>query len=546
MHCTARSVIHGTTISTFGADVVEIVDGSPAVGEDTRILMRFSGPAIDATGIGEGFSGSPVSCPGAGGVWRVVGAISEGIGEYGNKIGLVTPIEQVLGQSVTPPRGTRARAALLRRARPLATLTVSGVPASLRPVVRAAARRAHRSILVTPGGPAWRRFAPNPLLPGAAVSIGLANGDFAIGAIGTVTYRDGARLWAFGHSLEGVGRRSLLLQDAYVYDVVNNPLGTETTTYKLAAPGHDVGTLTGDGPNAVAGLLGPRPPRTAFSVRIRDRDTGRVTRAAADVADETDVGNPNGFPPLQTVASLGTAIASSNALRGAPSDESARMCASLSVREIRRKLRLCNRYVDSGPAAPELGGGTALAAAFTEDLLSAVTTVQGATFAPLHVTRMHVELSMWRGLRQAFMRSASVPKRVRPGQRIVVRLHARRFRGRPETYAFAVRIPAALEPGRRIMVLAGPASDSGDLTDVLAGVLGGAGGMGAEELSAPVQTPAGIAAAVRRLSRFDGVSVIFPSLPSRDGGARPGRPAFRDAEDRITGALKVPLRVVKR
>ena len=54
-------------------------------------------------------------------------------------------------------------------------------------------------------------------------------------AVGTVAYVDGDRVWVFGHQLEGVGRRALLLQDAYVFRIVNNPLalGQIGTTYKL-------------------------------------------------------------------------------------------------------------------------------------------------------------------------------------------------------------------------------------------------------------------------------------------------------------------------
>ena len=54
-----------------------------------------------------------------------------------------------------------------------------------------------------------------------------------MGGIGTVTYRDGSNVYAFGHELDGAGRRSLLLQDAYVYSVIGNP---NSLSYKLAAP----------------------------------------------------------------------------------------------------------------------------------------------------------------------------------------------------------------------------------------------------------------------------------------------------------------------
>ena len=75
------------------------------------------------------------------------------------------------------------------------------------------------------------------------MAVGLASGDVSAGAIGTVSYTDGANVWGFGHQLDAAGRRSLLLEDAYVYTVVDNPLGIAdvAASYKLAAPGHHVG-----------------------------------------------------------------------------------------------------------------------------------------------------------------------------------------------------------------------------------------------------------------------------------------------------------------
>ena len=104
MHCEARSVLRGTQISTFNADVVDIVRGDSGAGQE-RILFRFSGGEIDRTGVGPGFSGSPIYCRGSDGVLRVAAAISEGIGEYGNTLALATPIEQILAQPVDPPTG---------------------------------------------------------------------------------------------------------------------------------------------------------------------------------------------------------------------------------------------------------------------------------------------------------------------------------------------------------------------------------------------------------------------------------------------------------
>src|SRR3954470_24490039 len=138
MQCTGYSVVRGTDISAFDVQVLDVVDGDP---EETgpRILVQASGAAVDATGIGPGFSGSPLHCDG-----RTIGAISESIGEYGGKTVLATPMEQIVSTPVDAPskpaaqtardagHASAARAAwerdLRASAKPLAApLTISGV-----------------------------------------------------------------------------------------------------------------------------------------------------------------------------------------------------------------------------------------------------------------------------------------------------------------------------------------------------------------------------------------------------------------------------------
>ena len=63
MQCTGYSVIRGTDISAFDVEVIDVVDSEPGTGT-AMILVEASGPAVDRTGIGPGFSGSPVYCGG--------------------------------------------------------------------------------------------------------------------------------------------------------------------------------------------------------------------------------------------------------------------------------------------------------------------------------------------------------------------------------------------------------------------------------------------------------------------------------------------------
>src|SRR4051794_24813921 len=84
MRCTGLSVIQGTEITSFDVEVLDVVSGD-AASKQPLILVRVSGPAVDTTGVAEGFSGSPVICPDRDGVRRVAGAIAYATGDYGGK-----------------------------------------------------------------------------------------------------------------------------------------------------------------------------------------------------------------------------------------------------------------------------------------------------------------------------------------------------------------------------------------------------------------------------------------------------------------------------
>src|SRR5690349_10834511 len=137
MQCTGYSVIQGTDISSFNVEIMDVVAGD--VGQQQPlILVRVSGPAVDSTGIAEGFSGSPIYCPDDQGVQRVVGAVAYSTADYGGKVVLATPIESVLGQKIDPPAGARR----VHRTRALAMpISVSGLSPALATAFRSAAKR---------------------------------------------------------------------------------------------------------------------------------------------------------------------------------------------------------------------------------------------------------------------------------------------------------------------------------------------------------------------------------------------------------------------
>jgi len=516
MACTGLSVVRGTTPSEFGVEIVDVLRGEPAT-LGPRILFRVSGPTVDATGIGPGFSGSPIYCPAAVGVPRVAGAISESIGQYGNKVALATPIEEVLGVAPLAPHGARGAAALLRSARPLSSpLTVAGLAGPVRRAAAIGAQRAGIPLAVAPSG-ATRFYAPYDLSPGTSVAAGLISGDVTASAIGTVTYRDGPKLWAFGHPLSAAGRRSLPLLDAYVFSIIDNPIGMDPlTTYKLATAGRTVGTLTNDGLGAISGRIGAGPPTIPMTVYARDLASMRTRTVRMNVADERtlQLGSRLGL-----ASELGLATSIVDVLRAAPSRMTIRTCLEVRVRQAKRPLGYCKRYFN--PTDTFL------------DMSSAMRMVNGYRFGPLDVRDVSIRTGVRAGVREAFILRAKAPRRVRPGQRIQIRLRLQRSRAGRFGISFPYRVPQGAEPGRRTLTIRGTGAGGFDLVEIFSLLFGG----GAS--SRPARSVDELAA---RIADFGGADGIRATL-ARKGRGRVVHPT---GELRIRGKVEVPLIVRKR
>ena len=555
MDCQARSVIQGTDIVAFDIEIIDVVSGDPGA-DAPRILFSASGPAVDRTGLGPGFSGSPIYCRDSAGTERVAGAISESIGEYGGKVALATPIELVIGEPVDPPAGTRSDAAMLRRARTLAApLSISGLSPKVGRLFTRAAARAGRVLYAAPARPRAAAFPPQQLQPGSAMAVGMASGDITAGAVGTVAYVDGDRVWSFGHPLDGAGRRSLFLQDAYVFTVINNPVGIEgVSTYKLAAPGHDVGLLSGDGPNAVVGRTGAQPASFPLKIVAQDQDTGKQRVVTVRIADENQVDLPTGTSSLALAGSSAVAQAVSSVLGGAPARQTGTMCARITLAERAKPLRFCNRYLTRvGGGDAETGMGAA--APMVGDFLDAVTRVDEFNFARLHITGVEVNVKVRRGLRQAFMLKGRAPATVRRGRRIRVRVRVHEVRGEARWITFRMRVPKRMPRGERDLTLIGSPSDDGGIFEIdLADLLFGEEEDGGANDEAGPRTVKALAASIGRISRYDGVLTSFQQ-PGGDGFddfdepvgrervAQRERETYRDPELRLSGELRIPVRV---
>ncbi|MDR3164467.1 MAG: hypothetical protein LBU13_02720, partial [Synergistaceae bacterium] len=84
-----RTVVKGDAVVSFEAEVVDILDAGSS--PEKLILIRASGTVVEKSGIAAGMSGSPFYIGG-----RLAGAIGYGFNFTDHRMGLVTPIEEML------------------------------------------------------------------------------------------------------------------------------------------------------------------------------------------------------------------------------------------------------------------------------------------------------------------------------------------------------------------------------------------------------------------------------------------------------------------
>ena len=233
--------------------------------------------------------------------------------------------------------------------RALATpLSFAGVSGPVAAALQKAGKKLGRALYAAPAAPRAAAFPVQTLQPGSSVAVGLSSGDIAAGAVGTVTYVDGDAVWAFGHPLDAAGPPLAAAPGRLRLHGRQQParLRARSRSYKLAAPGHDLGTLTNDAPSAVVGRLGALPaalpaarlghrpghrPRRPPEHRDRRRDARSASRPAA--------------PSLTQVGPVAVAQAAYDILRGSPARQSGEMCVRITIRERKAPLRFCNTYV---------------------------------------------------------------------------------------------------------------------------------------------------------------------------------------------------------
>ena len=289
---TGHTVFAGSAREPFKAHVIGVLKNVIGPKRDI-ILARLEGGPIKEAGVIQGMSGSPVYING-----RLVGAVSYALGAFPKEaIAGITPIAEMIEDAalatprstagdvplefpLTPERvATSLRAAHARLfgapmsaaaaaegLRPIGVpLILSGIDPRVADFLRSALATTSFSPVAAGSSTGRTRQASHARLePGDAIGVSIVNGDFQIGATGTVTHVDGSRVYAFGHPFLNLGPIDFPMTRADVIAVLPSML----TSMKIASLGDEVGAVTQDRATTIAGRLGARARMIPVTMKL--------------------------------------------------------------------------------------------------------------------------------------------------------------------------------------------------------------------------------------------------------------------------------------
>lgn len=321
MKGTARTVFSGTEPEEYQVEIIGVVPGAVGPKQD-MIVGRISGGSANRTAVFAGMSGSPVYIDG-----KLVGAIAYSFPFAKEPICGITPIDQMLtifeqNQNLKPkpkepravsfaqlaatdwqtafPKTAAMTSSLLSGAssnvalNQLAGQTFQPIatPIAFNGFSQATLNQFTPQLLSVGLFPVQAVGGANPISPlkraddktlqgGASVSMALVRGDLSMAASGTVTMRDGEKVYAFGHPFLSLGTSDLAMSESSVVTVIPNV----NNSFVIAVPRQMVGAMTQDRATGVFGTLGQTPKMIRVKINLQT-SRGRTETMNFEVAKD--------------------------------------------------------------------------------------------------------------------------------------------------------------------------------------------------------------------------------------------------------------------
>ncbi|MHB0912812.1 MAG: SpoIVB peptidase S55 domain-containing protein [Armatimonadota bacterium] len=471
-----KTVFRGTKIETFQVEVLGVLKKANS-GTDLVLVKMSGGPMTErGANLIQGMSGSPIYING-----KLLGAFAYGESFVKEPIGMVTPIEYMLDswdpKLPAAPSSFASFSAQLDKPialggkvyrnvsiggqggpdtlsfKPLLTpLLVSGISPRLLPKL-AEKMQAYNLVPMAGPGPAAPGTLSPELVPGASVGCSLVTGDLDLTGIGTVTYRRGNKLLAFGHPMMGLGALDAPMCTAYVYDVSPNYY----VSSKMAGPIATVGRIFQDRPWSIGGEIGTRSKMLPLTVHVNDLSLGRKNDFNVQILNH---------PDLATIFTIISASESIYRVRPTPQDVTARVKFRITTDElgvIERENTFFDPYFVDFAAVSELWEML--------DLL------QMNPFGPVKVQKIEAWVDLESARKTAKIERIFLAKgKFEPGETVEIGVLLRPFAGERITRNLSLTLPKNMPAGRMQVEVSGgtiPGSDEGMMSMMMMELMGG-------------------------------------------------------------------------
>jgi hypothetical protein len=324
MRATGYTVFVGSEPKPFELEILGVLKGFPNP-QQSAVLSRLLGDNLNHTGVFQGMSGSPVYIDG-----KLLGAVAFGYLFAKDPIAGITPIQHMIevfeqkqgGDQKDPHELGQPRSVSfseiavnenskefadfikgLGSSRSAGAQAVSSPPGSqvLMPIATPLAITGVSPEVISRFAPLFQSwgFAPvagvsgaaeitqlkkadsNTLKPGSTIVVPLVRGDYSLAAAGTVTYRNGDRIYAFGHPFLQLGVSEFPMHEGEVVTVMSS----SANSFKLSYPTAMVGTMRGDRSTGIYGELGVAPRMIPVQINMRTSRGANQTYNFEVVAD---------------------------------------------------------------------------------------------------------------------------------------------------------------------------------------------------------------------------------------------------------------------
>lgn len=255
------SVFKGTKIDTFDVEIIDIMKNY--FPKCDLFLAKISGPAVDKIGIAQGMSGSPIYISDKNNNPKLIGALAYDFTMFPKDSGYyvgITPIS-----SMIEPPNSSGSASVKKSSGGFTPIRLPiTLPSNCDEIIQDLnAKFPFLNVLKID---ALSGEKPDSIIPvpGLTLGIPLVEGDVTYAAIGTCTYVEGDKIWAFGHSFNELGETELPMTSGYIYSTIPS----NYISYKLGISTKIIGSITKDNVTGVSGIIGKMPKMIETNLNV--------------------------------------------------------------------------------------------------------------------------------------------------------------------------------------------------------------------------------------------------------------------------------------